>query len=307
MTTSNQKVRKKRNEAKTPKKAIDPQKALREAIEQIPVDGGRQKLLVFADVALTHVYNLAWINGVDCPTQVEFESKNVWVFFSKRDGNNEWVCPAVVKRGALGFKSTDGLAIPATGWSRTVIAAYMAAVAAKGPFGDVLAEIHQSMIGNGIKRLAQHFTPEHLADSIARFHEIPDPQPEGISLTDPTCGVGGMLLAVLRRWHKEGRLQSICNARVYLNDIDPLCCALASLQFLTSQIVFNAPLDLVQVTRGDVIAEYNSLELAFLTLVVSELIPRGEVVAFSERLREECLLIYQKNTLGSWKNSRLLV
>lgn len=295
MTTSNQNVRKKRNEAKTPQKAIDPQKALLHAIDQIPVDGARQKLLVFVEVALGHVYDVAWSMGTKRAVQMELASTGERFLVANDAGAQAWVCPAVVKRGALGFKSTDGLKIPPTGWSRRVVHAYMNAVVAKGPFGDVMGEIHQWMVGSGSKRDAQHFTPERLTDATVAFQETPDPQPEGIKIADPTCGSGGMLLALFRKWHKEGRHDSIRNAVVYLNDIDPLCCAMSALQFLTSQIVFNAPLTFVQVSRGDIIAEYFSLELAFCSFNVQEFIPPGDVEEFSECLRGEVLAADEKN------------
>lgn len=166
---------------------------------------------------------------------------------------------------------------------------------AKGPFGDVMGEIYQALIGSGSKRTAQHFTPEHLADATVAFHETPDPKPEGIKVVDPTCGSGGMLLALIRKWHKEGRNDSIRNAVFYLNDIDPLCCAMSALQLLTSQIVFNVPLAYVQISRGDIIAEYLNPELAFCSFKAQELISPGEVGKFSESIRVNVVEAYEKS------------
>ena len=68
---------------------------------------------------------------------------------------------------------------------------------------DVLGEIYMEM-GMGSKYTGQFFTPFHLSELCARVN-IPEPDENGkISLLEPSCGGGGMVIAACKVLHERG-------------------------------------------------------------------------------------------------------
>ena len=70
---------------------------------------------------------------------------------------------------------------------------------------DVLGEIYMEM-GLGSKYTGQFFTPFHLSELCARLDIDPERLPETgkITLNEPSCGGGGMIIAACKVLHEAG-------------------------------------------------------------------------------------------------------
>ena len=72
-------------------------------------------------------------------------------------------------------------------------------------FSDVLGEVYMES-GMGNKYTGQFFTPFHLSELCAKLDLAPDRLPETgrISLNEPSCGGGGMIIAACKVLHEAG-------------------------------------------------------------------------------------------------------
>jgi hypothetical protein len=105
--------------------------------------------------------------------------------------------------------------------------AYMEAVKSNPIWTDVLSSIHGQLVGDANGK-AQFFTPQGIADVTAMLYK-PEVDIAGkVSICDPSCGAGALLLAFMR----NGTAPMTVN--MLAGDIDPLCCAMTALQFVAN-------------------------------------------------------------------------
>lgn len=173
---------------------------------------------------------------------------------------------------ALGFKP-----IPigsAKRWERELMTAYIDAVMKSAPFTDILGDVHGLMLYDSkAEGLGQHFTPKDLAQLMAALgeehhkkHRMPDER-----VCDPTCGAGGLILAVLAL-RDEAHLSK---TTVVAQDIDPLCCAMTALQIVVNELVWGrAPCEL-RIECKDILAD---VELRTVYHAVRELNPAQQAM-----------------------------
>lgn len=153
---------------------------------------------------------------------------------------------------ALGFKP-----IPigsAKRWERELTTAYTDAVMKSEPFTDILGDVHGLMLYDSkAEGLGQHFTPKDLAQLTAAMGESHHKR-HGTTddrVYDPTCGAGGLILAVLAL-RDEAHLSK---TTVVAQDIDPLCCAMTALQIVVNELVWGRAPGELRIECKDILAD----------------------------------------------------
>ncbi|WP_447896615.1 hypothetical protein [Stenotrophomonas acidaminiphila] len=194
-------------------------KRLAQAINAMPMETERQRMLA----AVQH--NL-------CSLQVSINSSFGRDFFP------------VLEYAQLGF-------VPHTTqaqWIDEVQDAYIDAVKALPMGYDIFGELHAEQFNNDKSRLSQHFTPPGIARFIAHScTATPDPT-KTIEVGDPTgCGSGALVLAAL---------STELPMNILINDIDPLCTAMTTLQVLANFAFKDAQVKRLTAYRSDVITDY---------------------------------------------------
>lgn len=106
-------------------------------------------------------------------------------------------------------------------------------------FYDILGSVYTEIAQRGAKRfLAQHFTPWHVARLMAMVTLQQKKEKNIITVCDPCCGSGIMLLAaksVIAETQGRGALRRY---RFYGQDIDPICVNMCKIQMLLTDDFF---------------------------------------------------------------------
>lgn len=102
--------------------------------------------------------------------------------------------------------------------------AYLAEELEEKPY-DVLGEIYHKLDAQN-KKTGQFFTPFHLSVLMAMLQEFKD---EEITMNEPTCGAGGMILAAARVMQDRG-IDYQRRMKVVAQDIDWNCVYMAYVQ-----------------------------------------------------------------------------
>jgi hypothetical protein len=136
---------------------------------------------------------------------------------------------------------------------RAAVEAYVQAVRDHAPFTDVLGAIHARTISrSGGEELGQSFTPMDLQDltgALAKRLSTP-----GLKrIQDVCCGSGGLTLGVLR----SGAITA-SNAIVHAVDIDPVCCAMTSVQLMVQGFAHHQPVRRVRVYCANALHDPNT-------------------------------------------------
>lgn len=88
--------------------------------------------------------------------------------------------------------------------------------------GDILGPLYAHVLPRSVVNARGVFyTPMSVSRMIADMNDIE----EGKSINDPCCGSGGMTVAAVRSMRQRKRDPNTCTW--YLNDVDPIACALA--------------------------------------------------------------------------------
>lgn len=142
-------------------------------------------------------------------------------------------------------------------WEKRAQEAYFLAVRSHAPFEDILVHVFTELeLGGNSNNLGQHFTPPDLSQLIAAIeadHRKRHPRTNnGLEkVADPTCGAGGLLLAIVSEHYKNGGAAAVANLEIQANDLDPLCSAMTALQLVSSAMAWNAPIGKVVITVGN--------------------------------------------------------
>ncbi|HDR8943132.1 TPA: N-6 DNA methylase [Burkholderia vietnamiensis] len=134
---------------------------------------------------------------------------------------------------------------------------YATAVRYSEPFADVLGDLYTQLLAqrNGYG-WDQYFTPSGVAKVVADLGIDDAKQPSvnpTMTINDPTCGAGGLLLAVFRNPHGVQGLQPE-DRTILAQDIDPLCCAMTAMQFCMNAFVHQRPIGELIVRCGNTLA-----------------------------------------------------
>ncbi len=165
------------------------------------------------------------------------------------------------------FGFTELQANPKTppAWSVEVLEAYLAAVQSNDPWMDIFSEIHAAMFDSSAKQLSQHFTPNYVAQKTLKFLSSGlDHKKESkdlITVCDPCCGSGVLVLAQLNQMEIDGF--NINRVELYLNDKDPLCCAMTLMQLMANIVVHGKSIGGVIMWCSDLITEYHTKKAIF--------------------------------------------
>lgn len=140
---------------------------------------------------------------------------------------------------------------------------YLQLVQTQPAFTDVFAEFHAIHFTNkGSTELGQFLTPPGLAEKIAGFLPPLKPKEDArgeLSISDPTCGFGSLILGMLRHHLKELKSKGDEEAFPFSDwfidarDIDPLCCAITVLQLYANRVLHGQPFKEILVVREDAI------------------------------------------------------
>ena len=121
---------------------------------------------------------------------------------------------------------------------RAALEAYVQAVRDHAPFSDVLGAVHaRTICRSGGEGLGQSFIPMDTQELVGA---LVTPGPKRIQ--DVCCGSGGLTLGVLR----SGAITA-SNATVHAVDIDPVCCAMTSVQLMIQGFAHHPPVKRVRV------------------------------------------------------------
>lgn len=128
-------------------------------------------------------------------------------------------------------------------------------------FFDVLSPLHHHLVNyNGGRRsLGQIFTPANIAEEMGCLslneHEIQ--AKEYVSIGDFACGAGACLLGILRAMEKMVPGSSK-KAVIVGMDLDPLCCAMTTVQLMTNQFKCDSQVAMIKIENLDTIKDFNS-------------------------------------------------
>jgi hypothetical protein len=149
---------------------------------------------------------------------------------------------------------------------------YLALVLESPAFTDVLCEAHAHLLARGDgDGLGQYFTPPDVADlaavlavdQVARYPPKKAPG-EPFRIHEPACGAGSLLLGHLRSMPRGWLLPEVVIEAI---DIDPMCCAMTTLQFVANSLLHNKRLQQVRVWCGNTLLPPEELmEFAVLEL-----------------------------------------
>ena len=100
---------------------------------------------------------------------------------------------------------------------------------------DILGPIYQEASVNDKKRMAQYFTPNTVAMAMAQMstadmHRDQFNKPEGLTICEPACGTGVMIIQALRCIHERFGQWGLNRTSVTLIDLDAMCGMMAALQ-----------------------------------------------------------------------------
>jgi type I restriction-modification system DNA methylase subunit len=100
------------------------------------------------------------------------------------------------------------------------------------PYGDYLGELYMKSETSNSKA-GQFFTPFHVSQLLAQLQQAAALQAqhdeEIITLNDPTCGSGGLLIAVIEMLAKQG-VNTAKDVLIECSDIDERCVNMAYVQ-----------------------------------------------------------------------------
>lgn len=134
---------------------------------------------------------------------------------------------------------------------------YGAAVMHSAPFTDVLGDLHAELLARrGGDGLGQYFTPPDLADLTADLgiDFAVRHGDEMLTIHEPACGAGGLLLALFRDKQERPGLRPE-DRMILAVDIDPLCCAMTALQFCMNALVHQRPIGELIVRCGNTLTD----------------------------------------------------
>lgn len=127
---------------------------------------------------------------------------------------------------------------------------YIELVRESKPFEDVLLNVFAEMAMDGdAQAKCQHFTPPALSKGAMRMMMVKE---VNLTMSDPTCGSGALLLAACQAAEPDGLLLR----HVEGNDLDPLCAGMTALQLMANQSIHERPIGCVTIQRRDMISEY---------------------------------------------------
>ena len=133
------------------------------------------------------------------------------------------------------------------------LSALYAAEVKNNPFRDVLGDVYQELSSHyKAKGLGQYFTPWPVAQMMSMFAQ-PDMSKfeEGpISLHEPTCGSGVMVLAFLDRLHQHDPT-ALERVELCLIDADIVCCKMVTVQILANMLINNLSIKSFEVLHGN--------------------------------------------------------
>lgn len=90
------------------------------------------------------------------------------------------------------------------------------------PFNDWLGIIYMTAIGGESKK-GQFFTPYHLSQACAKLSiGVPPDDDSPITINEPSCGAGGMIVAALEAMNEKG-INWQRRAKIVASDIDTAC------------------------------------------------------------------------------------
>lgn len=125
------------------------------------------------------------------------------------------------------------------------------------PFEDMLIHVYGELLSF---ELGQHMTPPDVAKACAmlmlsmRGKAYFDSEKE-ISISDPACGTGALLLAQLAQIHSHFGDENLAKVIVHANDIDQSMCMATSLQLELHSIIKSLPYRRLIVHQSHALAE----------------------------------------------------
>lgn len=144
--------------------------------------------------------------------------------------------------------------------------AYMTLVLESPPFTDVLCGAHAHLLARGDgDGLGQYFIPWDFADltaTLVRNHLVHHPlkrEPGApFTIQEPACGAGGLILGLLRDLPPHVSSREVLIEAI---DLDPLCCAMTTLQLVANSLLHGKLFHRVRIWCGNTLLPPEELRL----------------------------------------------
>ena len=122
------------------------------------------------------------------------------------------------------------------------------------PFTDVLGPLYMAIRGKFKgSNLGQFFTPaavSHLLSSLT-LNEADFSKAEPVTLNEPCCGSGGLLLSGAQYAYQTFGKEALRKLSVTAGDVDPACVAMTTIQFMYNWENAQLPLHSLDVAAND--------------------------------------------------------
>lgn len=155
-----------------------------------------------------------------------------------------------VLHDALGLPRSEPPLDPAV--EQELVQAWVEAITEE-PFADHIGEIYMELASCGMKQwLGQYFTPFPVASLIARINLAGGlPAKPQVSVAEPACGSGVLVLAFLAEVHAMGGAEALGRLRIWMNDLDATCAWVAAAQVVLLLMRLRASVAELHVTIGN--------------------------------------------------------
>ena len=179
---------------------------------------------------------------------------------------------------------------------------YKGVVEALPVFSDVLHSLTEDIWlddqkGNG---LGQYLTPPDLANLIGNLIDVcesdRDKRTQPYVIHDDCSGAGSLTLPAAQREARVGRHRTqLLNLMV--NDIDPLMCCAAALQFVSSMVVHEHDLHQLRVTCSNTLTETKPNSKSMVVIKTPEKVLLNVKLAHDQHMQEKLQLFKHMNSL----------
>lgn len=179
---------------------------------------------------------------------------------------------------------------------------YKGVVEALPVFSDVLHSLTEDIWlddqkGNG---LGQYLTPPDLANLIGNLIDVcesdRDKRTQPYVIHDDCSGAGSLTLPAAQREARVGRHRTqLLNLMV--NDIDPLMCCAAALQFVSSMVVHEHDLHQLRVTCSNTLTETKPNSKSMVVIKTPEKVLLNVKLAHDQHMQEKLQLFKNMNSL----------
>lgn len=179
---------------------------------------------------------------------------------------------------------------------------YKGVVEALPVFSDVLHSLTEDIWlddqkGNG---LGQYLTPPDLANLIGNLIDVcesdRDKRTQPYVIHDDCSGVGSLTLPAAQREARVGRHRTqLLNLMV--NDIDPLMCCAAALQFVSSMVVHEHDLHQLRVICSNALTETKPNSKSLIVIKTPEKVLLNVKLAHDQHMHEKLQLFKHMNSL----------